>query len=127
MIIDTHFHGFPQRFLDLTPHRLDSRGQGMAPFDEGEYIRVLDMHGIDIGVLSNPGSMIEHTGDRKKALEASQILNDTFAGAHAKHPHRFKAFARPPMLDMDDAVRELRRCFDELGMHGVVLSTNLAG
>jgi len=127
VIIDTHFHAFPQKFIDLTPGRQDSRGLGMTPFDQQEYLHVMDEYGVDIGVLSNPGSMIERSGDRRRALEASRILNDTFAEAHAKHPHRFKAFARPPMLDMDDCVQELRRCFDELGMHGVVLSTNLAG
>jgi predicted TIM-barrel fold metal-dependent hydrolase len=54
-------------------------------------------------------------------------LNDEFADAHAKHPRRFKAFARLPMLDMDDALREMERCCGELRMHGVMLPTNLAG
>ncbi len=66
-------------------------------------------------------------GDRAKALDLCKILNDSFADAHAKHPHRFKAFARLPMIDSDDCVRELQRCTKELGMHGVMMPTNLAG
>jgi aminocarboxymuconate-semialdehyde decarboxylase len=31
------------------------------------------------------------------------------------------------MVNMDDCTRELERCLKELGMHGVILSTNLAG
>lgn len=128
MIIDTHFHGFPKRFVELNPGgQNDTRGTGIRAFDEQEYLDVLDKHGIDLGVLSNPGGRLEITGDRQRVRDACRALNDTFAEAHARHPHRFKAFARPPMLDMDDCLTELHRCFSDLGLHGVVLSTNLGG
>jgi len=128
MIIDTHFHAFPGKFLELMPEaKNDVRGVGFHPFDHREYLNVMDQYGIDIGVLSNTGGRIEKVGDRAKALELCKILNDSFADAHAKHPHRFKAFARLPMVDSDDCVRELHRCTKELGMHGVMMPTNLAG
>lgn len=127
MIIDTHFHAFPKRFLEITPGgRNDSRGTGIAVFDHQAYLNVMDQHGIDIGVLSQTGGKIEH-GNRERALETCQILNDAFAEAHLKYPHRFKAFARPPMIHMDDCLKELRRCMDDLAMHGVMLPTNLDG
>ena len=54
MIIDTHFHAFPGKFLDLLPEvRNDVRGVGFHAFDHREYLDVMDKHGIDIGVLSN--------------------------------------------------------------------------
>jgi aminocarboxymuconate-semialdehyde decarboxylase len=129
MIIDTHFHGFPQAFMDLLPRAPgeDARGIGFRPFKHQEYLDVMDQYGIDIGVLSNTGGGIERAGDREKALAACRILNDTFAEAHAKSPHRFKAFARPPMVHMDDCLTELHRVVDELGLHGIMLPTNLAG
>jgi predicted TIM-barrel fold metal-dependent hydrolase len=128
MIIDTHFHAFPGKFLELMPEaKNDVRGVGFHPFDHREYLNVMDQYGIDIGVLSNTGGRIEKAGDRAKALDLCKILNDSFADAHAKYPHRFKAFARLPMVDSDDCVRELRRCTKELGMHGVMMPTNLAG
>jgi predicted TIM-barrel fold metal-dependent hydrolase len=128
MIIDTHFHAFPGKFLELMPDaQNDVRGVGFHAFDHREYLNVMDQYGIDIGVLSNTGGRIEKAGDRAKALELCKILNDSFADAHAKHPHRFKAFARLPMVDTDDCVRELHRCYEELGMHGVMMPTNLAG
>jgi aminocarboxymuconate-semialdehyde decarboxylase len=37
------------------------------------------------------------------------------------------AFARLPMIDMDDCVRELERCTKDLKMHGVMMPTNVAG
>lgn len=128
MIIDTHFHAFPGKYLDLIPDAQNEvRGVGFHAFDHGEYLEVMDRYGVEIGVLSNTGGRIEQSGNRAKALELCKILNDSFAEAHAKHPRRFKAFARLPMIDMADCVRELHRCTKELGMHGVMMPTNLAG
>ncbi len=128
MIIDTHFHAFPGNFLKLMPEaQQDVRGVGFHAFDHREYLDTMDKWAIDVGVLSNTGGRIEKTGDRAKALELCKILNDSFAEAHAKYPRRFKAFARLPMIDMDDCLRELNRCYKDLGMHGVMMPTNLAG
>ncbi len=128
MIIDTHFHAFPGKFLDLIPEaQNDVRGVGFHAFNHQEYLDTMDRHGIDIGVLSNTGGRIEKSGDRAHALELCKILNDSFADAHAKHPKRFLAFARLPMIDVDDCVRELERCYQDLKMHGVMMPTNVAG
>jgi uncharacterized protein len=107
MIIDTHFHAFPGKYLERVPEQSanDPRGVGFHAFDHREYLDVMDRYGVDLGVLSNTGGRIEQ----------------------AKHPRRFKAFARLPMIDMDDALREMERCYGDLGMHGVMLPTNLAG
>jgi predicted TIM-barrel fold metal-dependent hydrolase len=128
MIIDTHFHAFPGKYLELVPEaQNDVRGVGFHAFDRREYLDVMDQYGIDIGVLSNTGGRIEKEGNRARALELCTIINDSFAEAHAKHPRRFKAFARLPMLDVNDCLHELKRCYEQLGMHGVMLPTNLAG
>jgi predicted TIM-barrel fold metal-dependent hydrolase len=127
MIIDTHFHAFPGKFLELLPEAQNEvRGVGFHAFDHREYLDVMDKYGIDIGVLSNTGGRIEKSG-RARALELCQILNDAFADAHVKYPRRFMAFARLPMVDMDDCVRELERCYKQLNMHGVMMPTNVAG
>ena len=92
MIIDTHFHAFPGKFLELVPEaQNDVRGVGFHAFDHSEYLETMDRYGIDIGVLSNTGGRIERGGDRQRALELCKILNDSFAEAHAKHPSRFMA------------------------------------
>ena len=80
MIIDTHFHAFPGKFLDLVPEaRNDVRGVGFHAFDHREYLDTMDKYGIDIGVLSNTGGRVEKGGDRARALELCRILNDAFA------------------------------------------------
>ena len=43
MIIDTHFHAFPGKFLELMPEaKNDVRGVGFHPFDHREYLNVID-------------------------------------------------------------------------------------
>lgn len=60
MIIDTHFHAFPEKYLELVPDaQNDVRGVGFRAFDHQEYLDVMDKHGIDVGVLSNTGGRIE--------------------------------------------------------------------
>jgi len=110
MIIDTHLHAFPGKFLELLPEaKNDVRGVGFHALDHQEYLNVMDKYGIDIGVLSNTGGRIEKVGGRPKALKLCKVLNDAFAEAHAKHPKRFLSFSRLPMLD----VGELERCYKE--------------
>ena len=128
MIIDTHFHAFPMKYLELLPEaKNDSRGTGLHAFDHHEYLNVMDKYGIDIGVLSNTAGRIEKLGSQQRAKELCQVANDDFANAHAKHPQRFRSFARLPMLDVDDCVRELERCYKELHLDGVIMPTNVAG
>jgi aminocarboxymuconate-semialdehyde decarboxylase len=129
MIIDTHFHAYPAKYLDMMPQISQGyvRGRGYLRFDSQEYLDVLDQYGVNMGVLSCTGGPIEHQGNREKVVELCKAINDTFAEAHERYPQRFTAFARLPMLYMDDCLKELRRCFDELGMHGLMVPTNLAG
>ena len=129
MIIDTHFHGFPGKYLDMMPQlaNADIRGKCYRRFDHQEYLDIMDQYGVDIGVISCTAGPIEKQADKGKALDLCKAINDAFADAHAKHPKRFKSFARLPMLNMDDCSKELNRCFGELGMHGVMVPTNLAG
>ncbi len=128
MIIDTHFHAFPAKYLELLPEaKNDSRGTGLHAFDHNEYLNVMDKYGIDIGVLSNTAGRIEKLGSRERARELCQVANDEFANAYAKHPSRFRSFARLPMLEVGDAVTELERCYKELHMDGVIMPTNVAG
>ena len=48
MIIDTHFHAFPGKFLDLVPEaQNDVRGVGFHAFDHLEYLDTMDKYGID--------------------------------------------------------------------------------
>jgi aminocarboxymuconate-semialdehyde decarboxylase len=87
----------------------------------------LDKYGIDGGELSNTAGRLEKLGSRARAKELCQVANDEFANGQAKHPKRFRSFARLQMLDVGDAVMELERCSKALKMDGVIMPTNIAG
>ncbi|MFQ5684720.1 MAG: amidohydrolase family protein [Candidatus Binatia bacterium] len=127
MIIDTHFHAFPAKYLETFPEaaEADPRGIGFHPFTYEEYIGHLDKYGIDIGVLSNPAGRIEVGFNRKRAFDLAVLCNNAYAEYSNRYPNRLKWFARVPMVHMDDAVAELHRCVKELGTHGVVMPTNI--
>ena len=95
MIIDTHFHAFPAKFLEMVPDasRGDPRGVGFHPYSDVEYIGHLDRHGIDIGVLSHPGGGIEAGFNRQRALDLCVACNDAYADYCSRHPKRLKWFA----------------------------------
>ena len=129
MIIDTHFHAFPAKFLEMMPgaSKGDPRGVGFHPFSYEEYIGHLDKYGIDVGVLSNPAGAIEGGLNREKAKELAQVCNDAYADYCSHYPQRLKWLARIPLVDPDDAIEELHRCYRDLGAHGVILPTNIGG
>jgi len=129
MIIDTHFHAFPAKYLEVFPEaaKSDPRGVGFHPFTYEEYIGHLDKYSIDIGVLSNPAGRIEVGFNRKLARELTMVCNDAYAEYSSRHPDRLKWFARVSMVHMDDALEELHRCMNEMGAVGVILPTNVGG
>jgi len=130
MIIDLHFHGFPKFAADAANAGLRASGMFETPipvFDADEYVRVLDQVQVDIGVLSLPGPAPDHLPTAEARLNAARSINDVYADAVARHPARFRAFGRVPLVDPDAAVKELARTLDELGFHGVALPTNVLG
>ncbi len=57
MIIDTHFHAFPGKYLELIPEaQNDVRGVGFHAFNHREYLDVMDRYGIEVGSFPTPGA-----------------------------------------------------------------------
>lgn len=130
MIIDMHFHGFPQFSADALNAGLKAIGMFEVPipvFDADEYVRMLDKSQIDIGVLSLPGPAPDSLPTPEARLNSARQINDVYAEAMARHPRRFRALGRVPLVDPDAAVKELGRLLDDLGFQGVLLPTNVQG
>lgn len=130
MIIDMHFHGFSKSSADTLDAALRASGTLEAPlpvFDADEYVRMLDKNQIDIGVLSIPGPAPDSLPTAEARLAAARALNDLYAEAMTRHPTRFRALGRVPLVDPDSALGELGRILDDLGFQGVLLPTNVLG
>ena len=55
------------------------------------------------------------------------MVNDGLAEYVARKPDRFVALGTVPLIDGDEAAKELERCMKTLGMKGVEILTNVAG
>ena len=64
---------------------------------------------------------------REEALKYERVGNDSIAETVAKHPDRLLGLGSVPMQDTGVAVQELTRCMRELGLRGIIISSNING
>jgi predicted TIM-barrel fold metal-dependent hydrolase len=118
--IDAHAHIHPPAYrealgpLPLPPTTLDG------------YRTAMQRHGIDAAVISvgPPGAFIGEAAD-PPAL--ARVANDGIAEVVRAEPARFAGLATLPLPDVDAALAELTRAYDELALDGVMLLSNVAG
>ncbi len=146
MIIDTHAHLYPERFLDLIeaqgnkyPVSIAKNAEGLRVlrFDEKDFftfhpgfidvdVRLADMEAaeIDFQVLSIAPPMV-FWADPELGRELCQVYNDELMATVRRHPGKFAALAALPLQDTPSAIAELRRAVKELGMKGCLLGSNI--
>jgi 6-methylsalicylate decarboxylase len=130
--IDVHAHYWTNDYLDLLIGlgKADAgaaRGIGAGGGAELEArLRLMDRAGVEIQVLS-ACPQTPYGQDAKKAARAARFVNDQYAALVEAHPDRFRAFAALPMPHLDEAVGEIGRALDELGMAGVAMNTTVGG
>lgn len=120
MRIDCHAHVHPPAYraglgdLPLPPTTLEGLERSM------------ERHQIDAAVLS-VGPPAAFLGDPAAAAGLARVANDGLAEIVRAQPQRFAAVATLPLPDVDAALDELRRAYDELALDGVLLLSNVAG
>jgi 6-methylsalicylate decarboxylase len=132
MRIDVHAHYWTEGYLDLLVDlgkadagaALGIGGGGGAELEAR--LRLMDRAGVEIQVLSAcPQS--PYGQDKQKAARAARFVNDQYAELAGRQPDRFRAFAALPMPHVDEAIGEMRRALDELGMAGIAMNTTVLG
>src|SRR5580693_6187384 len=132
MRIDVHAHYWTEDYIDLLVDlgKADAgaaRGIGAGGGAELDArLRLMDRAGVEIQVLS-ACPQVPYFEDGKKATRASRFVNDQYAELADSHRDRFRAFAALPMPHLDEAVGEMRRALDELGMAGIAMNTTVLG
>ena len=89
---------------------------------QGERLRLMDEHGIEMMVISLNAPAVQAVPDPARAAALAREANDYLAGEVRKRPDRFQALAALPMQDPDAAIRELERCINELGFKGALVN-----
>ncbi len=132
MRIDVHAHYWTEDYLDLLVDlgKADAgaaRGLGAGGGGELEArLRLMDRAGMQMQVLSACPQM-PYVEDAGKAARAARFVNDQYAELVERHRDRFGAFAALPMPHIQEAIGEMGRALDELGMAGVAMNTTVLG
>jgi predicted TIM-barrel fold metal-dependent hydrolase len=87
----------------------------------------MDRAGIQLAALSTNDPGPEHFGGEAPAI--ARIIHDCLADIAKGHPNRFFLLATLPLplLQMEDALRELDRCVELLDFKGILLYSNIVG
>ena len=92
-------------------------------YDVDEHLRVMDLVGIDVAVLS----MAVSNDNTQIALEECKVWDDRTAEVVKKHPKRFAGLAPIPPLGGEKAFIELERAVGSLGLKGVIIRSQIEG
>ena len=147
--IDTHTHvladatikllqkEIPRLGLKLTPidgdnSVLEVAGVAYRPFPRGGHDvarRFADMAAaeVDMHLLSVSPQTWLYDQEAAVGAAAAVIQNDEIARLTREHPDRFAGIATLPMCAPEKAAGELRRAMTELGLHGAMIGSNIAG
>lgn len=112
---------------------VNSKGEKLRTIQENAYrgsarIHDCDRYGVTMQVISPTPMMIPDFVDHAEdAHEICRIINDANASLVASHPTRFTALAAIPMGFADQAIAEMERAKNQLGMRGIEINSNVNG
>lgn len=130
MIVDFQHHFTPRELIqgDVGDRRVTQFDKNGVPrytahallYDLDEHIRMMDEAGIDVAVLTSAAGMCAD-------LETSRLINRRAREAEQKYPRRFIGAAHAHPLGGAEAMAELKRCAQEYGFPGVVITSEFDG
>ncbi|MGW4527563.1 amidohydrolase family protein [Amycolatopsis sp. NPDC004378] len=127
--IDVHTHFLPDSYVEtLKRHGINwTGGVGMSAWTPEKHLAFMDEWRIEVGVLSCLAETGMYFGDQQEANELARNVNDYGAQIVRAHPTRFGIFGALPLPSVDAALAEVDHIYDELGLDGVYLVSNVAG
>ena len=124
--IDVHHHVLPEFYIEAQRGAgiTGSAYRGFPEWTPEKSLAVMDTNAIATSVFSftSPGIWF---GDIAQTVALARQCNDFLAGLAADHPGRFGGFAFLPLPDIDAALAETARVFDELKLDGITLLTSI--
>ncbi|MEV8066860.1 amidohydrolase family protein [Streptomyces sp. NPDC085995] len=127
--IDVHAHFITPRLraeMEKAGHKGPDGMADIPAWSPEDALSMMDGTGIAAALLSvtSPGV---HFGDDRAARTLARVVNEEGAALVHDHPHRFGLLAALPLPDLQGALAETRRAFDELGADGIALHTHYDG
>lgn len=127
--IDVHTHFLPDSYVEtLKRHGINwTGGVGMSAWTPEKHVEFMDRWGIEVGVLSCLAETGMYFGDQQEATELARNVNDFGAEIVRRHPRRFGIFGALPLPSVDAALAEIDHIYDDLGLDGIYVVSNVAG
>jgi predicted TIM-barrel fold metal-dependent hydrolase len=128
--IDVHTHALPAEAMAV----IASRGfrptggyQISVQWTPQAALAYMDRHEIAAQLVSLPMAFGGTPDDPEFGTRLCRMINEAYAELISKHPGRFGAFAALPADGPDQALAEISYALDQLGLDGVVLTSNVLG
>ncbi|MDY2941484.1 MAG: amidohydrolase family protein [Varibaculum sp.] len=136
MVIDTHAHLYPARYLDfLESIGIDASSITIArnlraddsDTDLSARLQMMDNAGVERQILSAtpqlPMAATPGGANAADSASAARMINDIYAEVVASNPDRFNAYGAIPLPFVAESLAEISYIFDELGFLGVAINT----
>jgi predicted TIM-barrel fold metal-dependent hydrolase len=131
MVVDFQHHLIPMDFAkkigaysDKAVFRKEGDVQNLTMhpklYDPEAQLRDMDEGGLDLAVLS---CVVGWDAEP----ENCKIINDEFSKLQRRYPGRFVGLAHAPVHEGKGALAELDRAIKDLGLHGVTITSQVAG
>lgn len=108
---------------EIYQKQFDARPKGWIDVEH----RIADMDKMDLDVMaiSCAPRQFYYATEPSLGQEASQLVNDSIAEMIKDHTDRFVGLGTVPLQDTDLAVKELKRCVNELGFRGIEIGARV--
>ena len=124
--IDVHHHVLPQFYIEAQKGAgiTGTAYRGFPEWTPQHSLSIMETEGIATTILSftSPGIWF---GDIAQTRDLARQCNDYLAGLATEFTGRFGGFAFLPLPDIDAALEETARVFDELKLDGITLLTSI--
>ncbi len=143
LTVDVHCHLNPQRYLQEVVRLAERQGNprdlhwfeqvskkmlnNSKMWDPAERVADLEPAGIDVQVVSVSTPNVYFTKDDREVLALAQMVNDDIADVCRAFPGKYLGLAALPLINLDDAVDEMDRAIDKLGLSGLAIGDNIDG
>ena len=125
--IDVHTHLIPPFWAEeLKTHGGDPSGWGSPTWSPKALLRFMDEEGIAVSMLSLTAPGVEGWKGAAR-IDMARRVNDYGASLVRETPTRFGYLATLPLPDVEAALAELARAYDDLHTDGIVLHSNFDG
>lgn len=146
MNIDVHNHFAPQEYIDILlgqkgfpsienladGYRINVTPNWIYPLQKGMFqleqrLEDMDAGEVNLQVISPIMPAGETSQDPGLNLALAQAANEGLSRLVKRHPTRFLGMATLPLLKPQEAVQELDRAVNQLGLKAVMLTSNVGG